>query len=236
MKSKRLQRIVRENLRFEKETPYNFCDHWCARCIHEKQMRCRLYQDEFEQEITCIAYGREPGDPEITEAVFKQQMESLGKDIGNGMEEYGADFDDLHDSNYSWRPEQSDSLKESFLQRTVAQYMNKARSFLKATFFNDKTMDPGLIYDFETVAWYHTLLPAKLHRALSGIHEPDDPDEFGLCDTVAQLAICKKAINESTKALRKLKNRYSSHHKVIVELLALLDNISSRIQHIEDSI
>lgn len=50
--SKRLDDIMKQNAQWEKETPYNFCDRWCARCSIDKQTRCTIYLNETEQQIT----------------------------------------------------------------------------------------------------------------------------------------------------------------------------------------
>lgn len=234
--SERLKRIIEENIKFEKEAPYNFCDRWCERCSHEKQMRCKLYQDELEQKITCIAYGREPDDPEITEEVMRQQFEDVEEKLEQFMEESEIDFDDIDDPEFEKIRKHIEFVENNPLDATAEQYCERAHKFLENTFYKKETIKTELIYDFETVAWYHTLLPAKLHRALCGFHEPVSEDEFALYDAVAQFAICKKAIHESVKALRKLKSYYSDHKDLIVELLALLHNIFSRIEAMEESI
>ncbi len=236
MKSKRLQKIIEENIKFEKEAPYNFCDRWCERCTHNKQMRCRLYQDEFERKITCIAHGREPDDPEITEEVMRQQFKDVEEKLEKFMEENEVDFNDTDDPEFEKIKNHIESVENNPLDATAEQYYKRAHEFLENTFYKKETIKPELIYDFETVAWYHTLLSAKLHRALCGFHEPVSEDDFALYDAVAQFAICKKAINESVSALRKLKQHYPEHKSLIVEPLALLHNIFSRIEAMEESI
>lgn len=235
-KSERLKKIIEENKRFEKESPYNFCDRWCERCPYEKQMRCKLYQDEFEQKITCIAHGREPDDPEITEEVMRRQFEDTEKKIEQFMEENEIEIDDIDEPEFEEIKEDIESVENNPLDAAAEQYRKIAQEFLENTFYDKKDVKSELIYDFETVAWYHTLLMVKLHRALCGFHEPVDEDEFALYDAVAQFAICKKAINESVKALRKLKPHYLEHKNLIIELLALLHNILSRIEAMEESI
>ena len=64
-KNKRLQEIIRKNVEFEKEAPYNFCDRWCERCVLETQRRCKLYLYELDICVTNIAHGRDENDLEI---------------------------------------------------------------------------------------------------------------------------------------------------------------------------
>lgn len=117
------------------------------------------------------------------------------------------------------------------LPLTVEQYRKSAEGFLKDTFYEKENIDPKNKYHFETINWYHTLLSAKIQRALAGFHEPAcDEDEFGLYDAIAQFAICRKAIYESLKALRNIKLSYPDKKMQIIGLLALLNNICSRIK------
>ena len=98
--NERLREILKKNSEFEKESPYNYCDRWCEQCEAEKQDRCGVYEDEFEQKITCIAYGREPGDPEITSEVLEKQYEGLDEGIEERLEELDMDFDTGDDSEF----------------------------------------------------------------------------------------------------------------------------------------
>jgi len=236
--NRKLERIRRENAGLEKEAPYNFCDRWCQRCTKEKQSRCHLYLDDFEREITCIAYGKNSNDPEVIAGLMDKQIEELEGLDSQFLPDLEGDCatDDSFDVDDSEEEAIQAYLDNHPLQRTAEQYRLKARDFLKDFFHKNQDAIARFNYDFETIAWYHTLLAAKMHRALYGLYEANDEDEFGLCDAVAQLAICKKAINESVRSLRELKKNLSDSRNVIVGLLAILNNISSRIIHIEEDI
>ena len=122
------------------------------------------------------------------------------------------------------------------LDAAAKNYFDKAHAFLKETFFRDGEIDPMLKDDFEIVSWHHTLLPAKLHRALCGFHEPAREGEFALYDAVAQFQICKKAIKDSAVALRNITEKDESLHGSVTALLALLYNMLSRIELVEEQI
>lgn len=250
--SKRLQEIIRKNSEFEKESPYNFCDRWCERCTHEKQMRCTLYKDELERKITCIAHGRDEDDREITESVMEAQYKEVDEKLGEHMDKYGIDLDSPGIDEDELDEEQAidfDGLPKDIqnhikfvennpLPATAEQYRKKAHYFLEKTFYekDENIFKPELIYDFQSVSWYYTLLSAKLQMALAGFHEPACEGEFALYDAVAQFEICKKAIKESIGALRKIDPNLPSCHMQILELIALLHNIHSRIEVMESSI
>ena len=248
MKSERLSRIEEENKKFEGKSPYNFCDRWCGRCTHEKQMCCRLYLDELEQRATCIAHGKDEDDPEITKAVMKAQYEGVEEKLKEAADKFTIDLDDIdikeidegQSIDFQDLPKEIQEhikfVENHPLPHTVKQYYRRTGAFLEDTFYEKKHIKPEIRYHFETVNWYHSLLPAKLQRALAGFHEPVCEGEFGLYDAVAQFAICRKSINESVNALRKIKLYYPDKQKQITELLALLNNLHSRIQAIEESI
>lgn len=247
-RSQRYKKITEENKKFEEESPYNFCDRWCERCIHETQMRCKIYLDDLERRATCIAHGKDEDDLEITKEVMRAQYANTEKGLEEAVEKFGIDLDfpdgeGLDEENrveFEDLPEELQAhikfVESHPLPSTVEQYRKRCHEFLKDNFYEEKKIAPDIKYNFETIAWYHTLLPAKLQRALAGFHEPVSEGEFALYDTVAQFIICKKAIQESVKALRAIQPRYLKIKNTITELLALLHNIFDRIEAMEESI
>jgi len=235
---------LKENSELEKKSPYNFCDRWCQRCTHEKQVRCRLYLDEFERKATCIAHGKEEDDAEIARAVMEAQYKEADENLSGYIDKFGIDLDNP-DIDEKWLSEEdavdfedlpSDIqkhirfVKNNPLDNTAKQYHKKAHSFLENTFYKDESATPDLKYDFESISWYHTLLGVKLHRALCGFHEPATDGDISLCDAVAQFEICKKAARESIQSLRKIKKHFPAYHTQTAELIALLHNIQGRIE------
>ena len=248
--SKRLQNILQENAKFEKETPYNFCNRWCERCIHEKQIRCTLYKDELECKLSCIAHGREEDDPEITKAVMEAQYKEVDEKLNVHMDKLGIDLDnpDIDEDsldeegavNFEDLPPDIQKhirfVQDNSLDTTAKKYSEKAHDFLEKVFYESKKVAPELKNDFEVISWYHTLLSAKLHRALCGFHEPVNEHEFALYDAVAQFQICKKAIKCSVKSLQDIAKKDKTQQNAITQLSALLYNILSRIELMESEI
>lgn len=249
-RSKRLEEIFRKNAEFEKKSPYNFCDRWCERCTHEKQMRCTLYKDELERKITCIAHGKDEDDPEITEAVIEAQYKEIEEKLDEYMHKFDIDLDNLDIDDDELDEEGAVDFEDlppdiqkhirfvqgNHLNATAKRYLGMTHAFLEKTYYNNKKIDPNFKNDFETVSWYHTLLPAKLNRALAGFHEPMSEYDISLCDAVGQFQICKKAIENSSAALRNIAKKYTSLHDSITPMLALLQNMLSRIELMEEEI
>lgn len=241
MASERLKKIIEENKKVEKESPYNFCDRWCERCPHQTQDRCTLYQDELERKLTCIAHGRDEDDPEITEEVLRWQhepaqeaLEKLEEALGEEIEE--IDLEAMDSPEFEKIKKHIRFVESHSLPKIAQSYHRKAWEFLEKIDFKKNPAASDLADDFEIIEWYHTLLPAKLQRALAGFHEPISEGDMSLHDVVAQLAVCKKAIHLSTESLRKLKGKYAEHQVLIIELIALLQNILGQIDTLEKSI
>ena len=167
---------------------------------------------------------------------MRQQFEEVEKKIEDFMEENEIDLDEIDDPEFEPIKKHIKFVENNPLDATAEQYCKKALRFLENTFYKKAGKKSKLNYDFETISWYHTLLPVKLHRALCGFHEPACEDDFSMHDAVAQFAICKKAIKESINALKKLKPYCPEPKGLIVELLALLHNIHSRIVAMEEDI
>ena len=248
--NEKLRNIHLKNAEYEKESPYNFCDRWCERCSHEKQIRCTLYKDELERKMTCIAHGKDEDDPEITSAVIEAQYKEVDKKLSGGMGKFGIDLDNPDIDEDELNEEDAVDFEDlppdiqkhirfvenNTLDATAEQYRKRTHVFLENTFYKNKDLIPKHNYDFETVSWYHTLLPAKIHRALCGFHEPASEGDISLCDAVAQFDICRKAIEESVKSFNKIKEFFPAHNLEILKLLALLDNMHNRIQILESEI
>lgn len=236
--SKRLSEILAKIAQLEKETPYNYCDRWCERCTSEKQSRCTLYQDEYERKITCIAHGKDPDDPQVMEEVMHWQMEERAKQIEQAMEEFcpecDCDIDDATRLEYDEKAEKERlALDNDPLLYSASAYLKSAHRFLKKSLADRKGAPADILRDFETIDWYHTMLSVKLRRALHGFLEEPDEDEFGLCDAVAQLQVCKKAIFESVPALRRISAYAPAYAREINSLIAVLQNVASRIGMLE---
>ena len=247
-KSKRLEEILQKNAEFEKETPYNFCDRWCERCAHDKQVRCTLYKDELERKISCIAHRRDEDDPEVTEAVMEAQYKDVDDKLSEHVGKFGIDLDspDIDELDkeseidFLCLPEDIQKhirfVENNPLHATAKNYSDKAHAFLKKTFYRDEKVVLELRNNFEVVSWYHRLLPTKLNRALAGFHEPVCDEEFALYDAIAQFQVCKKAISKSIKALRNIAEKDKNLQSIITQLLALLYNMFSRIKLMENEV
>ena len=245
--NRRLEEIHKKNAEYEKKSPYNFCDRWCERCPGEKQIRCSLYNDELERKMICIAHGKDEDDAQMTERILEEQYKETDKKLSEDIDKSNIDLDFPEIDEDALKAEEAIELEDlpediqkhirfvmnNPLDITAMQYQKKTHDFLKKTYYKNENLNRELKYSFETIAWYYTLLSAKLHRALCGFHEPGCKGDLSLYDAIAQFQICKKAISESIEALNRIKKRFPAYNLQILKLLALLQNISSRIEILE---
>lgn len=234
--SQKLDEILDKIEELKKENPYNYCDRWCERCPFETQSRCILYQNEWDQKLTCIAHGREEDDPEITKAVMERQVADASERLDDFVDEdeeltevdiTAPEFDNI-------RPH-IEFVENHSLPKTAKEYLDRAHSFLEETFYG-KEVERELKYHFQTLSWYHTLLPVKLQTGLAGFHEPACEGDTSLYHAVGQFEVCKKAIRESVIAFRKVQPTLPAYQARISALLALLHNLYDRIQSLEESV
>jgi hypothetical protein len=236
----RLNKIRQENASREKSSPYNFCDRWCERCPHETQARCQLYLDDLERRVTCLAHGKDEDDQEINEALLEAQCADLETNTPGMTQRMNIDEDAT--VNLSDLPEEIQKhirfIQNHPLSRAVEQYQKRARAFLKETFYNNNKSSilPELNDYFEVLSWYHVLLPAKARRALAGFHTPFSEKDLALSDAVAQFEICQKAVTGSQDAIKRIKDHYPVHNQGLIEMRALLHNITSHINSMLESV
>ncbi|MEW6686921.1 MAG: hypothetical protein AB1393_12070 [Candidatus Edwardsbacteria bacterium] len=228
----KLQKIRKENAEFEKRAPYNFCDRWCERCPPETTNRCKVYQDEFARELKHIASGKDPYDWDVVLEDVKENFEKTRELIQKWAEEKDIDLSQIDDDQYEKQRKREEQLFSHPLYKLVMKYSQQTNQFIKDTFYEG--VEPELIDDYETIIWYHTLLPAKVHRLLCDLYAKEDEEGIGFYDAVAQIDISKKSIAQSEKTLKKLLIEKIAHRYRISELLDLLCEITNQVKVIED--
>ena len=234
---------------------FNYCDYWCERCAFTQ--RCRNYS--MSRELEREANGEEPDD-DATQASFWNQLAdqvretTLFNDVDEWEDEFDSDVDELPDASVETRIDAHRQavekhplvvLSHSYMLRTDAwlkdvdaDLKTVAQTILDAAQnnFGDRDLEEearqiGEI--IEIVGWYHTLIPAKLSRAMGGLLHADEADE-ALVEILTQSRHqdangCGKlvlvAIERSTAAWLRLRTILPSHEDEILDQLALLSRI-----------
>lgn len=145
----------------------DYCDRWCERCAFTA--RCRAFVDVAEFEAS-----RDPGLKPIVDAPPLPAeapppppawMQELIDEMNRAASEHESRADE-HDVRPAPPPE-----RQAISER-ASEYCMRVHGWMRSRHRGDRTPAAGAI---DVIAWFHTLVPAKIHRALVGLAE-DDPE------------------------------------------------------------
>jgi hypothetical protein len=145
---------------------FNYCDSWCAHCPFTS--RCRLFADAAEIDASL--------DPNLKAVV---EAPPLPEDIPPPPPAWLQELIDVMNAAAS---APASSEEPEWIQPRVApehehidaratSYRARVRAWLR----DDETSDMADVdRPRDVVAWFHTLIPARVHRALTGLACGDD--------------------------------------------------------------
>ena len=232
---------------------FNYCDYWCERCAFTRRCRNFSMGREMERE----ARGEKVGDDATHQAFWDELADKLREATvfgraGEWTDE--VDFDATPDPAYEERREQRErAVDEHPLVGMSHVYMNKTGKWLKTAEGDLKAVAQELLtaagskfagddYEeearqigelIEVVAWYHTLIPPKIARAVEGLVEKDDA-EGELADELAGSRmedangsgkVALVAIERSAAAWISLRKILPRREDELLEMLALLSRL-----------
>lgn len=238
---------------------FNYCDYWCERCAFTQRCRNFAMGREMEREAEGKTARKDPG---RTDAVNRDFWDRLADTLCESRFNRNAeDWEEEIDFNVEPAPEDTarrkrhDKLVERHpLTRMAYAYMKKAGAWLdnadkdlqkvaqelleasKSKFaaddFEEAAREIGDM--LEVVNWYHTLLPPKTARAVSGLLERNDPDndlgemskEFRLDDANGSAKVVLAALERSTAAWVYLRGILPNREDDILEMLVMLSRLT----------
>lgn len=236
---------------------FNYCDYWCERCAFTS--RCRNFAMGRERDREA---GDDPPVEDATNAAFWNSLaDKLRETVVFGRAGEWADecacADDLDEKSRAEWEAQEEAHREAVgrhaLSRLSEDYMRQADAWLKtanadlkqvANELREAAASPFSREDveeearrtgemIEVVAWYHTFIPAKLHRAVSGLLEREETEgersdilaESRLHDANGSGKVVLMAIERSIAAWLWLREILPGRESEILSLLALLDRM-----------
>jgi len=177
---------------------FNFCDRWCEACAFTS--RCRLFADVAE-----IQASLDPNLKVVVDApVLPQEappppprwMEEMLQEMNEAATSLAVGQEDL--------PSQRQPPEEHVIIETRARrYCFQVHSWLTAHSYAPlNPIDPCAV-----IGWFHTMIPAKVHRAIHGLAE-DWPDERdGTADHEGSANVALLGIDRSHAAWLELVER-----------------------------
>gem|GEM_PF-528146 len=225
---------------------YNYCDRWCERC--PLTAKCYLYWQERGREAKHRAAGRDPYDWDVVLEDVRKNFQQAIEMLREAAEEHGVDLDHLSEVE-----DTSTDPSAHPLHQRAESYLKTAHTFLKdlhqrlagehAT-LEQRAMVLGpervageyrdILDAHEVISWYHTLIPAKVHRALSSMMEAeqdeDEGQELHMGDALGSAKVAHESIVRSMAALRRVYDWDTGLEDQVIPLLADLDWMRRQIE------
>ncbi|MFZ4396156.1 MAG: hypothetical protein ACOYOU_11085 [Kiritimatiellia bacterium] len=236
---------------------FNTCDYWCERCAFTGRCRNFAMGRELERE----ARGEEVCKDATNAAFWNRLADQVREKAIFGATEArteGVDVDLMPDPSWEARHDaQQQAVKRHPLVRTSHDYMLRAGNWLKTADHDLKAVAQGLLeaasniatHDYEeqareigemieVVAWYHTLIPPKLARAVNGLLERNETSgelagviaESRCQDANGSGKVVLIAIERSIAAWVRLREILPNHEDEILAMLALLSRLQRGIR------
>jgi len=141
---------------------YNYCDSWCETCAFTS--RCRVFAD--------VAEAQAALDPQLKALVEAPPLPEENPPPPGWMK---ALIDEMNEASAAPHPRELDQPRRTpvpvahlALRERSRVYCEQVHAWLKARdfFAIDNPRDPRAV-----VGWFHTLIPAKIGRAVIGLAE-----------------------------------------------------------------
>lgn len=208
---------------------YNYCDYRCEQCWYPwYKNHCPTYKNDKKRRLQHQLAGKDPDDMKVVLEDVKENFEETIKLIYKGAKKWGIDLNNLPPVKLPPKPKP----KEMVIYRSAYRYFKLVRNFLEEWEVRDDPVKEKLKPAIDNISWYHTLIPAKLYRALTSLWESQfedkDSKEISLEDAFFSAQITLRSINISIKAW---KNIYQiTNDDSVIKYLELLKKLSMAIK------
>jgi hypothetical protein len=183
---------------------FNYCDRWCERCAFTSH--CRLFADCAEIDATL-----DPGLRVVAEAppLPAEAPPPLPDWLREVIEDYNRATQESVPATATGEADLERPLPPEHLaiEARSRQYRAAVHAWLAPQRVQQArptgTQDHPPFGPVDVIAWFHTLLSAKVHRALSGLAEADPLDTLDR-DHVGSAKVALLGIDESHAAFLQL--------------------------------
>lgn len=199
---------------------YNYCDRWCERCPLAN--KCLVYAKDHKRLLEHRKKGENPYDWKIVMQDVGESFKEAIQMLHKIADEQGIDLEALPNEEYK-EPDPSGHP----LYKRAHNYMNFASKFLKRLresiqaegvdlserievippSIKDVRTLREIVSCYETISWYHTLVPAKIYRALTQEFDEDIDKEMaqiGQDDANGSAKVAYDGLVKSISALQKV--------------------------------
>jgi hypothetical protein len=202
-------------------SPFNYCDYRCERCA--EQENCRVYKDDRDRLLEHYVKGEDPYDPKVFADDMKEIFEKTSKMISKMAEAENIDLCAIPDENV---PKiEPDSY---ILYHLAHQYCMDAHALVKKK--RHEGIPQCIEEEWGDFVWYHTLLPAKTARLVSGFVHDDLDEEWHKAEEDGTVSVIIKSVDLSRQALQVMLNELPDDLNDIADLLELLSRFDKQLQ------
>ena len=146
---------------------FNYCDRWCEACAFTS--RCRVFADVAESEALLDpglkAIVEAPGLPQEAPPPMPPWLRELIEEMNEAASTVAADSDDEP-------PRRRPPRAHRAIEKRAKRYCFRVYPWLRVRqYAASDPADPCAV-----IGWFHSMIPAKVHRAIEGLAE-DEPEE-----------------------------------------------------------
>lgn len=237
---------------------YNTCDYWCDRCAFTR--RCRNFQmgEELEQRERRKPASDEENQArwDSVDAVLgeaRKRLDDLAAErFDDLLSDVGGDDDPEEVERFMAEQDARDKVvRNHFVVKATTAYMRAVSEWLESAAPDVKEATDRLVAqarftaeaadardelerledDVDIVAWYHTLLPPKAHRMISGLLELPKQDAWNDGSDVAGTGkLLLVSIDRSLAAWTHLLSLLPDQEMTILGLMIRLDHLRRGIE------
>jgi hypothetical protein len=181
-------------------SPYNACDYRCERCLVTEQ--CAVFHMGSERETRNFALGRETDSIEAALRDVGEIFAETKEMLLEKAEEFGIDLDEIADAG---QHDEFEEAKKDPLYQSSFEFTMATQALLKKI---DPSITPAGKEFFDDIVWHHTVVSAKVFRAIG----TDDELEMR-SDAVNSAAVAMKSLTICIMAFDSLAALYPALSK-----------------------
>lgn len=203
---------------------YNYCNRWCANCDFKE--RCRLFYMERQESL----YMENELDSIKTLELNLQESLNIIKDIAEDA------FPGLLDNaNEDEPPKSIENIREEIHNHELFfrtyKYEKAVDRWIEdhAVSKASGTIVPVFREEVQIIMWYQPFIGVKVFRALSGLIDSKEYDDYSLYDANGTAKVLLQAVEESKQAWMKLMEKVTDGTDKILDLMNALNHLREMI-------
>ena len=205
---------------------YNYCDRWCEKCSFKA--KCRNYS---------FSEDEEPGNGEELFEYLHNVFQATMLMLKDSMEETGIDPEELKNIEPVKDIESREHplfQKCDQVAKNIHEWLQNNESAVNAAHLVQPDEEGNIKFNdaVDVIYWYNFFIPAKISRALSGLTEEEDDDEFSAYDSNGSAKIALIGLDRMIAAFSVVMKEIPSEEDNLLKILIDLAGIRKQTETI----